>query len=203
MNNRRFSLIRHGKVNGPAALYGKTDIEMNPHAEQDLLRSLEYLHQENAIDYIISSPLKRCTSVSEEFSKHHLLPIEINNDLQECNFGDWDGVDFNLLKNEWSSLEAFWQSPLKQCPPNGENLQAFRNRVGNAWKVIQSQQICEHTVILCHGGTIRVIIAEILNIPFASPLFQQLHIDYSSHTYIEIGNYSEAKPVIRWIGAEL
>jgi len=203
MNNRRFSFIRHGKVKGPAALYGKTDVEMNTHAQQDLLANLDYLHHENAIDYIISSPLKRCSIVAEEFSRHHLLPIEMNADLQECDFGDWDGKDFNLLKNEWPSLETFWQSPLTQCPPNGENLQNFCNRVCNAWSTIQTQQTCEHTLILCHGGTIRIVIADILGIPIASPLFQQLRIDYSSHTYIEIGDYENAKPVLRWIGASI
>jgi alpha-ribazole phosphatase len=203
MNIRRFSFIRHGKISGPAALYGRTDVEMNIHAQQDLLARLEHLHHENAIDYVISSPLKRCAVVAEEFSLHHLLPSEMNNDLQECDFGDWDGVDFNSLKQQWPHLEAFWQSPLDQCPPNGENLQDFCKRVRNAWNEIQTQQTCEHTLVLCHGGTIRVVIADILGVPIASPLFQQLHIDHCSHTYIEIGDYSEAKPVIRWIGAEL
>ncbi|RYY75066.1 MAG: histidine phosphatase family protein [Gammaproteobacteria bacterium] len=203
MNNRRFSFIRHGKVKGPAALYGKTDIEMNAHAQQDLLVSLDHLHHENAIDYIISSPLKRCALVAEEFSRHHLLPVEMNADLQECDFGDWDGKDFNSLKSEWPALEAFWQSPLSQSPPNGENLQKFADRVRNAWRAIQAQQTCEHTLILCHGGTIRIVIADILDIPVSSALFQQLHIDLCSHTYIEIGDYADAKPVIRWIGTVL
>lgn len=203
MKNRRFSFIRHGRVKGPAALYGKTDIEMNTHAQQELLHGLEYLHRENPIDYIISSPLKRCFSAAEEFSKHHLLSLEINDGLQECDFGDWDGVDFNLLKDHWAPLEAFWQSPLSACPPNGEDLNAFGNRVRDAWHSMQAQQICDHTLILCHGGTIRVIIADVLKIPLKSTLFQQLHIDYCSSTRIDISDHSEAKPIIRWIGAPL
>lgn len=203
MKTRHFSFVRHGKVNGPAALFGKTDIEPSIRGHQELLASLGRLHQEMPIDYIFSSPLKRCAQTAEEFSAHHLLPISIIPELQECNFGDWDGIDFNLLQNQWSQLEKFWQSPHTETPPNGEKLQDFCRRVNSAWKDIQTQQICDHTLILCHGGSIRMIIADLLNIPLESALFQQLHIDYCSHTRIDISDHPDAKPIIRWIGAPI
>lgn len=203
MKTRHFSFVRHGKVNGPAALYGSTDIELSVRGEQELLAALHRLHQETPIDYIFSSPLKRCAQAAENFATHHLLPISIMEDLQECNFGDWDGVDFNLLQNQWPQLEQFWQLPLLATPPNGEDLRNFSNRINNAWEDIQDQQFCEHTLILCHGGTIRMVIAALLNIPLESALFQQLHIDYCSHTRIDISDHPEAKPMIRWTGAVL
>lgn len=203
MKTRRFSFVRHGKVNGPAALYGKTDIKLSGRGQQEILASLSRLHQEDPIDYIVSSPLQRCAQAAENFATHHLLPISITAELQECNFGDWDGIDFNVLQSQWPTLELFWQSPLNVTPPNGENLPAFSSRVINAWKDIQTQQYCDHTLILCHGGTIRMVIAAVLNIPLESALFQQLHIDYCSHTRIDISDHPDAKPVIRWIGAPL
>lgn len=203
MKTRRFSLVRHGKVNGPAALYGKTDVEPSIRGQQELLAGLERLHQEMPVDYIFTSPMLRCSQTAEEFSTHHLLPISTVSELQECNFGDWDGVDFNLLQDQWPQLESFWNSPLSLNPPNGENLQLFFDRINEAWKDIKTQQYCDHTLILCHGGSIRMLIAALLNIPLESPLFQQLHIDYCSHTRIDIDNHPNAKPVIRWIGALL
>jgi alpha-ribazole phosphatase len=203
MKTRHFSFVRHSKVNGPAALYGKTDIASTMHGQQELLASLERLHQETPIDYIFTSPLQRCAQTAEEFATHHLLPISIITELQECNFGEWDGVDFNLLQHQWPQLESFWQSPLNVTPPNGEKLQAFSHRVINAWQDIQTQQYCDHTLIVCHGGSIRMVIADILNISLESALFQQLYIDYGSHTRIDISDHPEAKPVIRWIGAPL
>ena len=203
MKTRNFSFVRHGKVDGPAALYGETDVALSIRGQQELLAGLERLHQETSIDYIFSSPLLRCAQAAEDFATHHLLPISTLAELQECNFGDWDGVDFNLLQNQWSQLEQFWQLPLSSTPPNGEDLLVFSNRVNDAWKNIQTQQYCEHTLILCHGGTIRMVIAALLNIPLESTLFQQLHIDYCSHTRIDINDHPEAKPIIRWIGAPL
>lgn len=203
MKTRHFSFVRHGKVNGPAALYGKTDIAPSIRGQQELLSGLARLHQEIPIDYIFTSPLQRCMQTAEEFSTHHLLPISAMKELQECNFGDWDGVDFNFLKDQWPQLELFWQSPLASTPPNGESLQVFSNRINTAWKDIHTQQYCDHTLILCHGGSIRMIIAAILNLPLNGPLFQQLHIEYCSHTRIDIDDHPEAKPIIRWIGAPL
>ena len=106
---------------------------------------------------------------------------------------------------KWSvdELELFWQTPLSSIPPNGENLETFFNRVNNAWKDIQTQQYCDHTLILCHGGTIRMVLAALLNIPLESALFQQLHIDYCSQTRIDISDHPDAKPIIRWIGTPL
>lgn len=203
MKARHFSFIRHGKINGPAALYGTTDVALSIRGQQELLAGLARLHQETPIDYIFSSPLQRCAKIAEEFAAHHQLPISIMAELQECNFGDWDGVDFNVLQNQWPQLEQFWQSPLRSTPPNGENLQIFSSRVNDAWKDIQTHQYCEHTLILCHGGSIRMVIAALLNIPLESALFRQLHIDYCSHTRIDINDHPEAKPIIRWIGAPL
>ena len=100
MKTRHFSFVRHGKVNGPAALYGKTDVALSVRGQQEILTSLQRLHQETPIDYIFSSPLQRCVQAAENFATHHLLPISIMAELQECNFGDWDGIDFNLLQNQ-------------------------------------------------------------------------------------------------------
>ncbi|GGY74571.1 alpha-ribazole phosphatase [Cellvibrio zantedeschiae] len=203
MKARYFSFVRHGKVEGPAALYGKTDIASSIRGRQELIAGLERLHQETPIDFIFSSPLQRCAQTAEEFATHHLLPIFLEPDLQECDFGDWDGVDFNALQNQWPALEKFWQSPLDISPPQGENLQTFYNRINTSWQDIQTQQYCDHTLILCHGGTIRMVLAALLKIPLESPLFAQLRIDYCSHTRIEVSDAAGAKPIVRWIGAPL
>lgn len=203
MKTRCFSFVRHGKVDGPAALYGKTDIAASARGQQELLAALERLHQENPIDFIVSSPLQRCAQTAEEFATHHLLPITLEPDLQECDFGAWDGVDFSALQSQWPALEKFWQSPLDISPPQGENLQTFYDRINAIWQDIQTQQYCDHTLILCHGGTIRMMLAALLKIPLESPLFAQLRIDYCSHTQIEVSDAVGAKPIVRWIGAPL
>lgn len=203
MSCRRFSFVRHGKVNGPAALYGKTDIALSEIGLETLLQSLQQLAQQQPIDAIVTSPLTRCAQAAAVFAKRQQLPFTIMNEWQECDFGDWDGVNFNVLENQWPQLEKFWQAPLDFTPPKGENLQEFSLRINKAWERLLAHTTAKHTLIVCHGGSIRMMLASLLNIPLSGALFQQLHIDYCSHTCIELSDHPAAKPIIRWIGAAL
>ena len=89
-------LIRHVKVTGKPALYGCTDIK--PIASENS-RLLKYLvaQQKSAKAYqtIVCSPLIRCQVLAREFSEACHLPLEISPDLQEVNFGCFDGVPFD------------------------------------------------------------------------------------------------------------
>lgn len=201
MSNRLITLIRHGKVDGPAALYGRTDIALSDTGRTDLQRALKAIHQQTAIDQIVSSPLQRCASVAQEFSTQYELPLLIEPDLQEMNFGRWDGIAFDALGDEWDKLARFWDSPTTAQAPEGEALQDFAARVISAWQQLICSSTAAHQVIVCHGGVIRIIIAHILKLDVGTPsLFQQLQIDYASQSRISIGNYDQAQPVINHIG---
>jgi len=202
MTSAIITLVRHGKVAGPAALYGRTDIAISPTGHSDLTRTLNSLHAQTPIEYLISSPRIRCLQVAQEFSTQHKIPLRTEANLQEMDFGIWDGIPFDELGDEWKNIEAFWESPHTMHPPQGESLQNFAARVIKAWSNLTDNASTGHHLILCHGGVIRIIIAHILQIDWCNArLFKQLHIDYASHTRIEIVNYENALPIIKWIGS--
>lgn len=201
MTSTLITLVRHGKVAGPAALYGRTDIEPSAEGYRDLIRTLNSLHVQTPISQLISSPRLRCLKVAQEFSATHQLSLYTEENLQEMNFGSWDGIPFDALSDEWKNIEAFWQSPHSMQPPQGESLTDFAARVINSWELLMSDNTPEHKVIICHGGVIRILIAHILQLDWRNAaLFKQLHINYASHTRIEIGSYDNALPIIKWIG---
>lgn len=202
MTSHAITLLRHGKVAGPAALYGHTDIALSAQGYSDLQASLSQLHSTQPIDSIISSPLIRCAQVARQFSSAGNIPLAIVPDLTEMHFGAWDGVPFDQLGDHWPSLEKFWQAPDKLQPPAGESLSDFNARVIAAWQALLQEHKYAHRVIICHGGVIRVIIAHILGLDIANArLFQQLHIDYASHSRIEVNPLDNSCAVIKWIGA--
>lgn len=203
MTSTLITLVRHGKVAGPAALYGRTDIALSATGHSDLTRTLNSLHAQSSINHLISSPRIRCLQVAQEFSAQHKIPLHTEDDLQEMDFGIWDGIPFDELGNEWKNLEAFWDSPHGVQPPEGESLTDFATRVIGSWESLISNAKPGHEVIICHGGVIRIIIAYILQINWRNPqLFKQLQIDYASHTRIEIGSHDKALPIIKWIAAQ-
>jgi alpha-ribazole phosphatase len=202
MSELKISLVRHGKVNGKAALYGHTDIALSEQGKHDLTNTLRNLHRDEPFVRVISSPLIRCSALAAEFSQQHKLPLQIEPAMKEMDFGDWDGIAFDELGDEWKKLENFWQSPHSVQPPGGESLNAFAARIINAWELLIRNCGDGHQLLVCHGGVIRIIIAHLLQIDWCNPaLFKQLHIDYASHTRVEIGNYPNVSPIIKWIGA--
>jgi alpha-ribazole phosphatase len=202
MTSTIITLVRHGKVAGPAALYGRTDIPLSTAGYNDLQRTLSSLHAQTPISHLISSPRLRCLQVAQEFSTQYTIPLRTEDKLQEMDFGIWDGVPFDELGDEWKNIEAFWESPHSMQPPEGGSLTDFAERVISGWESLISNAKSGHEVIICHGGVIRILIAHILQLDWRNPaLFKQLQIDYASCTRIEIGDYEKALPVIKWIAA--
>ena len=152
-------LIRHVKVQGKPALYGFTDIEPIQQDNNVLLQRLtENQLTANAYQLIICSPLKRCKVLATKLASQCQLPVEVHRDLQEMNFGLFDGVPFDDMAFDntcldksshdseypalpWSLLETFFQAPSKVELPDGELLSSFNDRVVTAWQRIVEQQI--------------------------------------------------------------
>lgn len=199
---RFITLLRHGSVDGPAALYGHTDVHLSHEGEKQLRNAIPKIHARNPITRIISSPLIRCATLANEFSEFLAVPLEISDDIKEMNFGEWDGISFNDFSEEqWGALATFWETPEKAQPPQGESLQLFAARVIHSWREIQNNHSAQHQLVVCHSGVIRIIIAHLLKLDWENPaLFRQLSIDYGSNTLIEIPDHAEALPVIRHIG---
>lgn len=201
MKNKTFTLLRHGKVEGEAALYGHTDVLLSIQGRSQLENAIEKVHAEFVIDNITASPLLRCAIAAEEFSAKYQTPLQLDPQVKEMHFGAWDGIPFAAMDNQWQQLEAFWTSPYSTHPPGGETLAAFAERVIGAWENLTTKNSGQHTLIVCHGGVIRVILAHILQIDWRNAnLFKQLHIDFASTTRIEIADYEGALPVVKWIG---
>ena len=201
--SRFITLVRHGKVAGPSALYGHTDIAISEEGSKDLQRGIEWLHGMTPVTHVISSPLLRCINPAQEFSQRHKLPLRVLDNLKEMHFGCWDGIPFSAFTNEqFTELTNFWETPGDAHAPDGEALKDFAHRIISCWNDIEKNTGAQHQLVICHGGVIRIIIAQLLNLDWRNPsLFRQLTIDYASHTQIEIGMHDNALPMIKYIGA--
>lgn len=203
MAAKTFTLLRHGKVDGQPALYGHTDVALSAQGYSDLAAAIARIHVQAPIHNIVSSPLLRCAAVAHSFAAEHKIPLQLEPQLKEMHFGHWDGVAFDSLGNSWQELEAFWHSPAVVTPPAGETLDAFAQRVIQAWEWLAKSNSGQHQLIVCHGGVIRIILAHILQIDWRNASwFKQLHIEYNSSTRIEIADHAAAKAQIKWIGSQ-
>jgi broad specificity phosphatase PhoE len=84
----------------------------------------------------------------------------------EFDFGDWDGMSREVLSGQhpdWGSRVAAGEL----IPPGGESYAVFRTRVLTGFcEWIQSAR-GSHRVLVCHGGVITALLAELLGTEFA------------------------------------
>ena len=177
-------LYRHGKVDGPPALYGQTDIACTEEGHSKLLA---HLNTSAAPDIVLTSSLKRCAFTAKAFATQQDISMEILPFLQEMDFGLWDGVPFDHLTDEQESLEKFWESPAAFPPPEGETLSDFNNRIKQFWPSLNKYSSAKKVSVIAHGGVIRMLLAHALGLEYKNPsLFTSLSIDNASKTRIEV-----------------
>lgn len=193
-----FDLVRHGEVDGAPALYGLTDIGLSQQGKQNVAATLNRLH---GVTRVVSSPLRRCASTAKALAESHGVPLELVDDIQECHFGEWDGVPFDQMGQTWCEVEQFFLAPADNPPPNGECVDTLYHRVNRGWQHILDTHFSGHVVVMCHGGVIRQILASILELDWRSQkLYRQLDIRYASVTRIQLAHYDGAVPQVKFIG---
>ncbi|MCJ8321015.1 MAG: histidine phosphatase family protein [Colwellia sp.] len=219
------TLLRHAKVAGPAALYGKTNIEAQIIENQKIVNS--FSNSEQAFDLVVSSPLQRCYLVAQQLSTELNVQLVCNEYFEEMNFGLIDGIPFEQLVGDnashvnaekyWSLLEMFWQNPAQTTLPLAESLAEFNQRVTKGWQLLIKQLIAQSAkedncgkkiLLVCHGGVIRMILAHVLALDWQNAnWYQGLSIDYASTSKITLtvlANHDEKSSLrVNYIGLPL
>jgi alpha-ribazole phosphatase len=147
-------LLRHGETTSGPCFRGSTDDELTDIGRQQMAQGVAGYEKPQLV---ISSPLRRCAEFANHYASRYQLPVEICPDIQEINFGAWEGATAEqILAVPGNRLEAFWADPYSVTPPGGEAFSDFKNRVVGAWQRIRSR--AERPIwVICHGGPIRLI----------------------------------------------
>jgi len=179
----RLTLLRHGETLAPKNLNGRTDIGLSDQGYQQMSDALTAT---DTFDQIITSPRQRCLIFAKDISQQRKWPLDIEPKLAEINFGDWDGQAMAILHQQYpTQLAQFWQTPWQFTPPNGEPLSQFSVRVDQAWQRLLEQR--NNTLVICHSGVIRYLIAKILGMPLpGNKHLVALNIGYAARVDIDI-----------------
>lgn len=177
-------LLRHGALEGDDTFRGITDDALTDNGWQQMVAALD---DKNEWDIIITSPLSSCREFSEVIAQEEEIDLEINEELKEIDFGEWEDQTLEeLMKQDGDLLNAWWQSPTQITPPNGEDFYDFRARVQKAFKALLEEYQGKRILIVTHSGVIRVILMSILGMQDAN-LFR-LNVDYASYSKLHIDN---------------
>ena len=113
-------------------------------------------------DRILCSPAQRCAAFAQFLGQRTGIPVEARDAFRERGFGVWEGKRADQLPG--AELARFWTDPAGYDPPDAEPFALFRQRVAEGWRELTEGE-GEHTLLITHGGVIRVILGEVLGLP--------------------------------------
>jgi broad specificity phosphatase PhoE len=182
----RLLLVRHAEVEVRYhKIFGGTiDMNLSPRGHEQAGLLAKFLRTRK-LDAVYASPMKRVQQTLAPFLKNGAPRQTIVPDLREVNFGDWTGLNWEQVCQQFQLLTHEWLDHIERgAAPNGENGPQFRSRVEPALREIIKQHQGQNVGIFCHGGVIRMILSILLEIPL--PRTNVFEIEYAGATQIAL-----------------
>jgi len=158
-------LVRHGETewNVAEVFRGRIDIELNKTGIKQAGLLAEYL-SDLKLDAIYSSPLKRALTTAELVAGSYKLDVEIAPGLIDFDYGKWQGLPHQEVKDKYKELYAQWiRNPHQVKIPAGESLDEVRKRaIGVIDNVIAKYQ--GTVVLVSHRVVNKVLICALLGL---------------------------------------
>jgi phosphoserine phosphatase len=158
-------LARHGETewNVSEVFRGRADIDLNETGRKQAKLLGEYLSG-TVVKAVYSSPLKRALNTAKAIAGHHHLGVEVTPHLNDLNFGEWEGLQVEEVKQKYPRPFELWAiRPEKVRLPGGETLDEVRER---AMKVVNGATV-SHTgnvVLVTHRVVIKILICALLGL---------------------------------------
>lgn len=147
--------------------------------------------------HIVTSPLKRCLAFTEELAGNLQIPFDIDDNIKEIGFGDWEGkTPDDILAQDSEALRHFYNDPINNRPEGAEPLTSFSARVWQAYQDILKQHRGKHVLIVAHAGVARAIMANILQISL-DDVYSRLRIEYGAIVSSSVDDGEPPKMLIK------
>jgi probable phosphoglycerate mutase len=166
-------LIRHGHseqgstdlLETPRGLQWDPPLDERGREQAELLAERLLLQQRPSAVYC--SPLRRTRETVRPFAERAGVEVRFDDDLMEANIGDWEGKSFEeILGADPELLHLFRnQRAIWHRAPRGEDVGAFRDRVGRAIESILERHPVGDIFIIAHGGVINAYLGPLLGVP--------------------------------------
>ncbi len=164
----KFILVRHGqsKANECGYLVGKTEAPLSSLGERQAKAVSEYILKKYKVDIIYSSPLSRACNTVKGVADALDLPIITENELREFDFGEWEGLTHEEIKNNFDDGYSKWASdPGMFTPPGGEAMAHLQSRVVEKLKEIGRKEDGKTVLVGSHSSVIRALLCYVQGLP--------------------------------------
>lgn len=189
----RLIIVRHGQTlwNLERKYQGHSDIALTEKGLNQAKAVAERLAEEK-IDAVYASDLSRAFKTAECIAAKHELTVQVEPQLREIKFGDWEGLTYEEISARWPGmLGKLWTTPDELEIPGGESFHQLKERAYAAVQKIVTAHPEQTVVIVAHGGTIGTILCAMLDI----------HLNHvwsirQDNTAVNIIDYYDGRPTI-------
>lgn len=181
-------LVRHAitEDNKGCKLSGHIDSILSEEGKKQIKDLNKFLQLEK-IDKIYTTTSSRTKYTVEEIAQERNMEIIEKDTLKEISFGDFEGLDFNEIKDRYpDEFQKMIDEGYNYRYPNGESLVDSYNRVVKEIKDIVNNNDNKNILICSHGGTIRNILTYLISNSYN--YHWNFRIDNCSVTTLEIDN---------------
>lgn len=187
------TLIRHGETdwNAERRFQGHRDPPLNTEGRLQAAALGETLARQ-AVGAIYCSDLKRAAETASAIATHHELTLTTDPRLRELSFGEWEGLTHDQIQEGDGERYRRWQEDwTNRGPPGGEHLSDLAARISAFCEDLPTDQ---NVLIVAHGGSLRVLLCELLELPTQNYWRFRL----SNASVSEIAVYPSGAVVQRW-----
>lgn len=159
-------LIRHGETdaNRNGVWQGATDSHLNARGQAQARAVAARLAAERAaVSAIYSSPLSRAAETAAIIAARlGLATVTPDPRLAEFDLGEWEGLDYEVLRHE-KRLWARMAADPSFAPPGGESARNFALRLLAGVREIAAAHAGQRMILVSHGGALATALAMILH----------------------------------------
>lgn len=192
----RIILVRHGEPVAAAKgrCYGKLDVGLSANGKRQIEEVARFL-QSFELAAVYASPRSRAREIALLIAQAQNLPIAVCEDLAEIDFGDFEGLAYEEVREQFPSIYEQWMNaPTTVEFPNGESFGQMQQRVLQAIGKLRSDHPCKPFAVVSHGGTNRIVLGDCLALESGN-IFR-LAQDYAALNVID---FYDDFPVIKTI----
>ena len=156
-------LLRHGRTeHTPERRYsGRNDLPLSltgrAEAEAAAARAGEL-----GIDAVVASPLRRTRETAEIVAAALGLPVEVDDDLAELDFGDLEGLTLDEALTKHPLATRRFMADVTAAAPGGESVAQVSARVARARRRILERHAGGTVLIVSHVTLIKLLLAAAL-----------------------------------------
>lgn len=180
-------LLRHGVCEVSGKFQGSTDSALLPEGIEQMDRAVKHRHN---WDLVVSSPLRRCREFATRICDQRNLTLHEDERWREIDFGLWEGENIERIIAAFpEEIQLFYSQPENFVPPDGESVLHLKERVVSAFNELVDSHKGKNLLVVQHGGTTRVLLAHILNMPLSRAT--HIEVPYACLTCVRVYHESD------------